>query len=117
MGNCRYSHYIQHLSDCRAMDSSSISLIMLGGGWSGRSSCSSVCMGPGMVVSSALTGVSSGVRGVRVGLGVVLRIPLHGRFRWPFTVVGLGTGYVIFVHRVCIQVGGAFDETCIDGLE
>ncbi len=29
----------------------------------------------------------------RVGLGVVLRRPLHGCFMWPFDVAGLGIRY------------------------
>ena len=103
MGNHRCSHYRRRQSLCwqnapkqnmLAMDSSSISLIILGGGWLGRSSCSSGCMRPGMVVSCPLAGGASGVWGVMAGLDVVLRIPLHGRFRWPFAAAGLAMRYL-----------------------
>ena len=80
-----------------AIDSSSILLIMLGGGWLGRLSCSSGCMRHGMVVSCALAGVASGIQGVWVGLGVVLQIPLCGHFRWPFAVPGLTMRYLCTV--------------------
>ena len=76
---------------------------MIVGGWLARLTCSSGCMRPDMVVSFALAGVASGVRGVRVGLGVVLRIPLRGRFRWPFAVAGLAMRYL---RTVCASRWG-----------
>jgi hypothetical protein len=86
------------------MDLSSISLIMLGGGWLGKLSCSSGCMRPGMVVSCTPAGVSSGVWGVRVDLGVMLRILLRGRFRWPFALAGLAMRYL---RTMCASRWGA----------
>ena len=77
-----------------AMDLSSISLILLCGGWLGRLSYSSGCMRPGMVVLCALAGVDSSILGVMVGLGVVLQIPLRGCFRWPFAVTRLAMRYL-----------------------
>ena len=70
----------------------------------GRSSCSSGCMRSGMVVSCALAGGPIGVQGVRAGLGVVLRIPFHGRFRCPFAVAGLDMRYL---HTLCASRWGA----------
>jgi hypothetical protein len=67
---------------------------VLNGGWLGRSSCSSGCMRAGMVVFCAFAGGSSSIWGVMVGLGVVLRIPLHGCFRCPFAVAGLAMRYL-----------------------
>ena len=77
-----------------AMDLSSILLIMLSSGLSGMLSCSSGWSRLGIVASCALAGVASHVQRVWSGLGVILRIPLCGQFRWPFTISRLATRYL-----------------------
>ena len=86
-----------------AMDSSSISLFILGGGWLGKLSCLSGCMRPGMVASCTLSGVASGGRGVGVGVFVVLQIPWCSRFRWPCAIAGLAMRYL---HTMCASRWG-----------
>jgi hypothetical protein len=51
----------------------------------------------------------------RVGLGVMLRRPLRGRFMWPFDVTGLGIRY--FLDGLGIEVWGAAEEASIDGFD
>ena len=57
-----------------------------------------------MVVSCTPAGVSSGVWGVRVDLGVMLLILLRGRFRWPFALAGLAMRYL---RTMCASRWGA----------
>ncbi len=40
----------------------------------------------------------SSIRGVRVGLGAVLQIPLRGCFRWSFAIAGMAMRYL---HTMC----------------
>ena len=59
-----------------------------------------------MVTLCTLSGVASGGRGGGggVSLGVVLRIPLRGHFRWPFAIARLAMRYLC---TVCASRWGA----------